>query len=155
MKRVEEQRFEFVLYINKHIICQRYFSIKDFNEDSITSLELKELMDKIVGVNDYPLGIIPNHLKKKSEEYLWKFYNPYNKQTEVPVKNNFEKEDIYDFEIIVDKFVIAQSFFSGNFFPPQVRYQVDIKDLIPQIINEIKETLSKKNYTTKYADVLL
>lgn len=155
MKRVEEQRFEFVLYINKHIICQRYFSIKDFNEDSINSLELKELMDKIVGVNDYPLGIIPNHLKKKSEEYLWKFYNPYNKQTEVPVKNNFEKEDIYDFEIIVDKFVIAQSFFSGNFFPPQVRYQVDIKDLIPQIINEIKETLSKKNYTTKYADVLL
>ena len=144
MKRVEEQRFEFVLYINKHIICQRYFSIKDFNEDSINSLELKELMDKIVGVNDYPLGIIPNHLKKKSEEYLWKFYNPYNKQTEVPVKNNFEKEDIYDFEIIVDKFVIAQSFFSGNFFPPQVRYQVDIKDLIPQIINEIKETLSKK-----------
>lgn len=155
MKRVEEQRFEFVLYINKHIICQRYFSIKDFNEDSINSLELKELMDKIVGVNDYPLGIIPNHLKKKSEEYLWKFYNPYNKQTEVPVKNNFEKEDIYDFEIIVDKFVIAQSFFSGNFFPPQVRYQVDIKDLIPQIINEIKETLSKKNYTTKYADVVL
>lgn len=155
MKKIEEQRFEFVLYINKHIICQRYFSIKDFNEDSIRSIELKNLMDKIVGINDYSLGIIPNHLKKKSEDYLWKFYNPFNKQTEVTVKNNFEKEDIYDFEIIVDKFVIAQSFFSGNYFPPQVRYQVDIKELIPQIIYEIKEALSKKNYTTEYADVVL
>ena len=158
MKKVDEQRFEFVLYINKHIICQRYFNIKDFNEDSLNSLEIKELMDRLVGMNNGQfgtLGLIPDHLKKKSVEYLWKFYNPYNPQPEPQYKNIFEKEDIYDFEIRVDKDAVAQSTFSGNFFPPQIRYQVDIKELIPNIINEIKDSLSKKNYTTEYVDVEL
>lgn len=157
-KKIEEQRFEFILYINKHIICQRYFSIKDYNEKSTNSLELKELMDKIVGMNNDnygTMGIIPTHLKKKAMDYLYKFYNPYNPPKEEPYKNIFEKEDIFDFEIRVDKVTVAQSTFSGNYFPPQIRYQVDIKELIPNIISEIKDTLSQKKYTTEYADVEL
>ena len=154
-KKIEEQRFEFVLYINKHIICQRYFSIRDYNEQSLNSLEIKALIDRIVGVNASSMGYIPYHLKKKSVDYLWRFYNPYNKQTEVNYKNNYEKEDIFDFEIKVDKETVAQSTFSGNLFPPQIRYQVDIKELIPNIISDIKDTLSQKKYTRKYANVVL
>jgi hypothetical protein len=158
MKNKLEERFEFLLYINKHIICQRYFSIKDYNEEVVNSIELKELMDAIVGMNNNDfgsMGIIPKHLKKKSIEYLWKFYNPYMDKKEDPYKNIHEKEDIFDFEIRVDKTPIAQSTFSGNFFPPQVRYQVDIKELIPNIINEIKNTLTQKKYETTYANVEL
>lgn len=157
-KKVEEQRFEFVLYINKHIICQRYFNIRDYNEESVKSIEIKELMDRIVGMNNGThgsMGIIPTHLKKKSLEFLWKNYNPYYPQKEDAYKNIFEKEDIFDFEIKVDKASVAQSTFSGNFFPPNVRYQVDIKELIPTIISEIKDSLSEKNYTKNYADVAL
>jgi hypothetical protein len=154
-KKIEEQRFEFVLYINKHIICQRYFSIRDYNEQSLKSLELKALMDRIAGVNASSMGVIPSHLKKKSIDYLWRFYNPYNKQTEVSYRNNYEKEDTFDFEIRVDREVVAQSTFSGNFFPPQIRYQVDIKELIPNIIADIKDTLSQKKYTRKYANATL
>jgi len=148
-KKIEEQRFEFLLYINKHIICQRYFNIKDFNEKSVKSLELKELMDRIVGMNNGnfgSMGIIPRSLKNKAVDYLWKNFNPYNMKNDEP-KNNFEKEDIFEFEIRVDKNPIAKSAFSGNWFPPQVRYQVDIKEIIPQIITEIKDSLSEKKYT--------
>ena len=157
-KKVEEQRFEFVLYINKHIICQRYFNIRDYNEKSIVSLEIKELMDRICATTSQEngtMGMIPSHLKKKSMEYLWKNYNPYYPQKEVVYKNIFEKEDIFDFEIRVDKSAVAKSTFSGNFFPHEVRYQVDIKELIPNLITEIKDYLSQKNYTTSYADVAL
>lgn len=157
-RKMEEQRFEFVLYINKHIICQRYFNIKDYNEKSVNSLEMKELMDRIVGMNNGShgnMGIIPAHLKNRSIEYLWKNYNPYYPQKEDVYKNIFEKEDTFHFEIKVDKVTVAQSVFCGNFFPQQVRYQVDIKEIIPSIISEIKDYLSEKKYTTKYADVAL
>jgi hypothetical protein len=92
-----------VLYINKHIICQRYFSIKDFNEKSLKSYELKLLMDRLIGMGNGPdgrMGIITSQLKKKSVDYLWKFYNPYNPPKAEDYKNNFEKEDFFDFEII-------------------------------------------------------
>jgi len=156
VKKIEEQRFEFVLYINKHIICQRYFSIKDFNEKSLKSLELKELMDKIVGMNNGSfgtLGIIPASFKKKSIDFLWKNYNPYLPAKAEMYKNIFEKEDMFDFEIKVDKNVVAKSCFSGNYFPQNVRYQVDIKEIIGQIISEIRYALSQKKYTNKYGEV--
>ena len=86
--RIEDQRFEFVLYINDHIICQRYFNIRDYNEDSVKSLEMKDLMDNIVGMNNGDfgsLGIIPRYLKNKSVDYLWDNYNPYMPQKEETV----------------------------------------------------------------------
>jgi hypothetical protein len=148
-KKIEEQRFEFILYINDHIICQRYFNIRDFNEDSLNSLELKELMDNIVGMNNGQygsLGIIPRYLQNKSKDYLWDNYNPYFTQKEETTKNIFEKLDNFQFEIKVDKNSVAKSEFCGNYFPPKVRYAVDVREIIPSIMSEIRHSLSQKNY---------
>lgn len=148
-KKIEEQRFEFVLYINDHIICQRYFNIRDYNEESINSFEMKELMDNIAGMNNGAWGeqgIIPKHLKKKAVDYLWDNYNPYYIQPEEGAKNIFEKIDNFQFEIKVDKVSVGKSQFSGNYFPPKVRYAVDIKEIIPSIMAEIRAFLSQKNY---------
>jgi hypothetical protein len=81
----EELKYQFVLYINENIICQRYFNIYDFNEDSLNSIEIKDLMDAITGINNGKYssqGIIPRHLKQKSIKYLWDTYNPYFLQNE-------------------------------------------------------------------------
>jgi len=141
-----EERFEFVLFINDHIICQRYLNIRDYNEDAIKSLELKDLADSIVGVNNGSfgeVGIIPKHLKNKAIEYLWSNYNPYYTKPETTT----DKIDNFQFEVRVDKKVVLSSGFSGNLFPPRVRYAVDIKEIIPSIMSEIRYYLSQKNYT--------
>jgi hypothetical protein len=149
-KKIEEQRFEFILYINNHIICQRYLNIRDFNEKSVNSYEMKELMDSICGMNNGDfgsLGIIPNYLKGKSKNYLWHNYNPYSEQEEVEYKDIFEKPDDFQFEIRIDKKTVAKSVFSGNFFPQKVRYAVDIKEIIPAIMGEMRYYLSLKEYS--------
>jgi len=148
-KKIEEQRFEFILYINNHIICQRYFSIRNFNEDSIQSYEMKELMDEICGVNNGQLGtmgIIPNYLKNKSQDFIWSMYNPYSTNADFPIKNNFDKNDEFQFEIKVDKKSVAKTSFSGGYFPPKIKYAVDIKEIIPSIMAEIREFLSRGIY---------
>jgi hypothetical protein len=150
VKKIEEQRFEFVLYINDHIICQRYFNIRDYNEDSINSWEMKELIDNIAGMNIDSfgtMGIIPSHLKAKSIDYSWDNYNPYYLQQEDASKVNTEKVDNFQFEIKVDKVSVAKTQFSGNVFPSKVRYAVNIKDLIPTIMAEIRHFLSQKKYS--------
>lgn len=69
----EPLRFEFLFCINNHIICQRFFNVRDYNEDVLQSLELKDLIDSIAGTNESiaPLGIIPAFLKEKSVDFLW------------------------------------------------------------------------------------
>ena len=144
--KIEEQRFEFVFYINNHIICQRYFNIRDFNENYT---DVKELMDNITGMNNGEwgdLGIIPKFLKKRAVDYLWDNYNPYYQPEEnaKPSSDKIDKIDNFQFEIKIDKKTIAKSQFSGNPFPPKVRYSVDIREITPLIMGEIRYFLSQK-----------
>lgn len=158
-KKIEEQRFEFVLFINNHIVCQRYFNIRDFNPDILRSLDLKELMDTITGVSNNGImgdfGIIPKFLKNNSVNFLWESYNPYDPQIESGAKNTYEKVDDFQFEIKIDKNVVAQSSFSGNLFQPKVRYAVQIKEIIHSIMAEIRHFFSQKKYNKVEANALL
>ena len=147
-EKLKEQRFEFVLLMDeKKIICQRFFNIRDFNEDSLNSYELKELMDRLCSMCDEygELGLIPNHLKNKSVDYLWSTYNPFAEPSEQYVKGITDKVNDFQFEIKVDKKTVAKSTFSGNYFPLKVRYFVDIREIIPAIMVEIRDFLSRKN----------
>ena len=145
----EELRYQFVLYINDNIICQRYFNIIGFDEESVDSLEIKDLMESIAGMNNGShgsLGIIPRYLQKKSLTYMWDNYNPYSIQQEENIKSIFDRKDNFQFEIKVDEKTIAKTEFSGNFFPPKIRYAVDVREIIPAIMNEIRTSLSQKKY---------
>ena len=157
----EDFRFEFVLYINNgrrkedgnNIICQRLFDVKGYNEEALKSLEIKELMETIGGVENGQvgsMGIIPNHFKKLCKKASWDTYNPYRINTGDENRNIFEHEDVFTFEIKVDKKVVATTEFSGNWFQTDVRYQVNIREIIPEIIEEIQDFFSRNEYTTTY-----
>jgi hypothetical protein len=149
-KKIEEQRFEFVLYINNNIICQRYFNIYDFNEDSIKSLELKEMMDNIAGMSNGGfggMGIIPNYLKQKSLNYLWDNYNPYSIQNDESYKAPAKKGDVFKFEFKVDKRSVSEIEFPNDFFTLNPKVNIDIREIIPSIMTEIRQSLNQKNYT--------
>ncbi len=175
-RKIEQHPFEFVLRINGNIICQRYFNIHNFNPDVIESLEMKELLDSIAGMNNNDfgqMGIIPKFLKDRSSEYIQFFEdNPHlsYKAGEESEKNIWAKEDNYTFEIKIDDEVVGLILFSGNVFPPKIRYKVNLKhktniwgereldengkaihlDIIPSIVKEIKKTFSQKTYTKDY-----
>lgn len=149
-KKIEEQRFEFVFYVNNNIICQRYFHIYDFNDDSLKSLELKEMMDNIGGMNNGQFGeqgIIPNFLKTKSLNYLWENYNPYATQNDDSYKAPAKKGDIFKFEFKVDKKSVSEIQFSNEFFTLNPKINVDIREIIPTVMSEIRQSTSQKNYT--------
>jgi len=139
------KKCEFILYINKNIICQRYFNVKGFNKKSLNSMDLYYCVNDVV-------GIIEKDLNNKSVDYLWKGYNPYLKQDEEQIvkEDIYENEDIFDFEIRVDDKVVIAKQFSGNVYQQRVRYSVDIRKLIPSIINRITETLSEEKLDVEY-----
>ena len=146
------QKFEFVFRINNNIICQRYFSLDGYNRNVLKSDELKTLMDSIAGMNNGDFGscgIIPKFLKDKSVDYLWDRFDPYSevrREEDASEKDIFKNEEVFTFEIKVDKNVVAKSTFSGNWFPTVVRYQVNIKPIIPNIIEEINEFFTREQY---------
>jgi len=76
-RKIEQYPFEYMLRINGNVICQRFFNVYNFNPDVIDSLEMKELLDDIAGMNNGDwgaMGIIPNFLKDKTSAYLHHFH---------------------------------------------------------------------------------
>lgn len=144
------KKFEFVLYINGNIICQRYFTVKDFNPNSIRSIEAKDCVDSCV-------FLIEKDLKEKTFEYLYKSYNPYKEQTqeEIVYENIYDEEDVFDFEIKTDDKIIARKRFTGNVYPQRIRYSVDVRKIIPSLIKEIQETFSGENFNVEYCGISL
>ena len=139
--------YEFLFLINGNPIVGRNFPIHRYNRDSICSIELKEIVDDCV-------DILKNHFKNNSYDYLYRYYNPFHRVEENTdqVKNIYENEDIFTFQIKVHGDVVAERMFSGNDYPPKVRYDVDIRKILPKIIDQIQQGLSQKNYTKKYGD---
>ena len=70
-------------------------------------------------------------------------------------KNIYDNEDVFTFQIKVKGKVVAQKIFSGNDYPPKVRYDVDIRSIIPEIIATIQQGLTLKNYTQEYCGYAL
>lgn len=150
MRKIEKTPYEFYLYINGNIIVQRYFNIKGYNSNALRSMEIREMIDDID-------TMIQNDFKKKTEDYLYTYYNPYDVQLESDIQrtNIFEVEDFFDIEVKVnDKTAIIKRF-SGNVYPPKVRYSTNIRELIPDIIYRIQDTLSQKKYEMSYGELAL
>lgn len=158
----DEPRFEFLLYVNNNIICQRGFNIRDYDEkftDVVESneirvfpefSEIKDLMDSLTGMNNGvfgELGMIPNYLKSKSMNYLWENYNPFTYQGSDSYKSPNKKGDVFQFEIKADNITLAKSEFPNEFFTLNPKINVDIREIIPEIIKEIRYYLSLKNYS--------
>jgi len=145
-KEIEKMPYEFILYINNHIVCQRYFNIRGFNTKSISSIELREVIED-------SCNLIKRHLKEKTFEYLYKYFNPYENQTleSIDRRNIYENEDFFDLEIKYEdngkRRSMIKERFTGNVYPPKVRYSVDIRELIPSVISIIQDGLTQKNYT--------
>jgi len=151
-KNYENLPFEFYLRINgnERPIVGRNFNVRGYNSKSLRSMDIKYCVDEVV-------GMIQDQFRSKSEDYLYRYYNPYSTQNpeDIEVKDLFEEEDLFSFEIKVHGNLVAQKQFSGNWYPPKVRYDVDIRKLIPGIISKIQKTLSSKNLTTEYAGIAL
>lgn len=160
-KKIEVERFEFSFFVNDNIICQRYFKIRDFDEnlaplDEATArvykrninkeldkiVTLKELAESVAGV-DY--GIIPTYLKKKSVDYLWDNYKPYYAQNEDSYRTPPKKGDVFQFEVKVDTVSILKAEFPNEYFTLNTKINVDIREVIQEIITEIRYFLSVKN----------
>jgi len=153
-KNYENLPYEFLLLINNKPIVGRNFSIRGYNSDSLRSIELKETIDDAI-------YIIKEQFKDRSMDYLYKYYNPYITQEEKELSdrtknvNIYDNEDIFTFQIKVNGKIVAESIFSGNDYPPKIRYDVNIREIISEIIATIQQGLSLKKYTKQYCGYAL
>ena len=139
MKTFPVQNYDFELLINNKIICKRYFNIINYNNNCKKSYEIKEMISDLILT-------IENQLKLKSINSLWDSYNPYVSKNVSNVTERNNKNDMFKLNISVDSKIIISGYFDGNKYQPKIRYQVDIKPIIPTLMKTIRFYMSFSDY---------
>lgn len=136
-----KERFQFILYINDNIICQRYFKINGFNPEVLESVELKHTLDECV-------RMIQEDLEYKSRVFQWYtsneplkltgFANPseatYFSYPEELVDTYGDNERLEPYEVtfkfafLVDGKSVYTRIWDGTNYPKYVRNGVDLSN---------------------------
>jgi hypothetical protein len=131
----EQRKFEFTVYLNDNIIVQRYFNVIGFNNKAINSMNFKEVVD-------YNRDVIQLHMKNKTLDFMNDNHRAFYENA------SFEQNDLKDVMKIVvrmDEKVIAYREWDATIYPVKVRYTVDIREHIYEMITRIQKCLSEKN----------
>lgn len=120
-----KERFEFKLTIGDNIICQRYFKINNFNEQSIRSFELVDTIRNVVKTID-------DELKSKTLDYLEIFSPMYFNSLEEMAKyfeNPYNRKRMRLGEGIVVKGEKVDYFWSDKDEPRALNFKFDDGEL--------------------------
>lgn len=134
-REYKEERFEYAVYVNDHIICKRNFKIFNFVEGSMETMEFKEKCDSVV-------KMIDDDLKSKSRVYLWRYFNPEFPDAEEELVSPLIEPWTYTFKFAVydNKREVYARIWDGYGYPKFIRDRVDLSNKYVRVMSKDGQT---------------
>jgi hypothetical protein len=135
-------KFEFLLSLEGHIVCQRFFNVRDHVDQARRSMDLHYYVKNIC--EDFM-----EDLKIKSSNYLCENQN-YILHSEVVDESAISEKEYFLLEIKLGEDVFIQRQFPAYLYHPKARYTVDIRPRLKIILSDLTDILSSEELETSY-----
>ena len=135
-------KFEFLLSLEGHIVCQRFFNVRDHIDQARRSMDLHYYVKNIC--EDFM-----EDLKIKSSNYLCENQN-YILNSEVVDESATTEKEHFLLEIKIGDDVFIQRLFPAYVYHPKARYTVDIRPRLKRILSDLTDILSSEELETSY-----
>ena len=135
-------KFEFLLSLEGHIVCQRFFNVRDHVDQARRSMDLHYYVKNIC--EDFM-----EDLKIKSSNYLCENQN-YIPNSEVVDESATTEKEYFLLEIKLGDDVFIQRQFPAYVYHPKARYTVDIRPRLKRILSDLTDILSSEELETSY-----
>ena len=143
MREQEITKMEFLLTVNEKIIVQRFFNVKGYRHENRNSMEVLHLVDEI-------RDNIRHDLKMKTVVYLLENSDLIEANPEVMNTSMTDGPESFNIYVKVNDKTICHRRFDAKLFPPKVRYTVDVRPHIKNILSGLTDIFSAKNLTFEY-----
>jgi hypothetical protein len=139
----EAVKLEFLMTVNNNIIVQRFFNVRDFNPDAKNSIELYQYIKDLKEDLGY-------ELKMKSTSYL--VDNKFEIINNPAILNTSFTDGPEFFNIFIKQndMTICHRQFDAKIYPPKIRYTVDIRPYIKNILYSLTDIFSHEDLTYEY-----
>jgi hypothetical protein len=148
MKEQEITKMEFLVTLNENIIVQRFFNVKGYNPKSKNSYELYQFIKDIKETIQYDL-------KMKTVVYMIDNRDLIEHDPKVMETSYTDDAEIFNIYVKVNDETICHRIFDGKLFPPKVRYTVDLRPFLKEILRGLTDILSELRLTYEYLDYQL
>jgi hypothetical protein len=148
MKEQTTTKLEFLMKVNNNIIVQRLFNIKDYNPKAKASIELYNL------IREFKIDL-EKELKMKTATYM--LDNMYEIMNNPAILDTSYTDGPESFSVYIkegDK-TICHREFDAKIYPPKIRYTVDVRPHLKNLLMSLTDIFSSKNLTYKYLEVSL
>jgi hypothetical protein len=131
-------KVEFLMTLNNNFVVQRFFNVKGFNEKAKNSVELT---DYIKDLSDY----LKTKLRNKCVVYMLENRYQIEEDPTILETSKTDGPEVFNIILKVGNETICHRIIDAKVYPPKVRYTLDIRPDIKNILRELTDILSDKN----------
>ena len=135
-------KVEFLITLNNNFVVQRFFNVKGYNPQVKNSMELYSYV-RYLGDD------LMSKLKKKCVVYMLENRFQIEEDPTVLETSNTEGPEVFNIILKVGNETICHRILDAKAYPPKVRYTLDIRPSIKNILRELTDILSDKNLSYK------
>jgi len=146
MKEQESTKMEFLLTLNDNIVVQRFFNVRGYVPKAKNSLELHEFIKALSEELHY-------YLKMKTVVYMMENQEAIIHDVSIMETSFTEGPENFNIYIKVGDTVLNHRQFDGKLYPPKVRYTVDVRPFLKEVLRELTDIFSNKKLTYKYLEL--
>jgi len=148
MKDQESVKLEFLMMVNDNIIVQRFFNVREFNNEAKNSLELYDLLREFK-------DDIQTQLSLKTVTYMTDNLYEIINNPAILDTSYIDGPEYFNIFIKQNDVTICHRQVDAKVYPPKIRYTVDVRPHLKNLLMNLTDIFSSKNLTKKYMDINL
>ena len=145
MKEQDSTKMEFLLTLNDNIVVQRFFNVKGYNPRAKNSLELYEFIKSLSEELHY-------YLKMKTVVYMLDNKDAIVHDPTIMDTSFTEGPENFNIYVKIGDTTLCHRIFDGKRYPPKVRYTVDVRPFLKELLRELTDIFSSKKLTYEYLE---
>ena len=136
-------KVEFLITLNNNFVVQRFFNVKGYNERAESSVDLYDYVK-------YLSESLQTKLRNKCMVYMLDNRYQIEEDPSILETSNTDGPEIFNIILKVGNKTICHRIIDAKLYPPKVRYTLDIRPDIKNILRELTDILSEKNLSYQY-----
>jgi hypothetical protein len=141
-------KVEFLITLNDNFVVQRFFNVKGFNPKAKGSVELMNYMFDL-------RTDLQTKLRNKCAVYMLENRFQIEEDSAVLDTSNTDGPERFNIILRVGNETICHYIIDAKLYPPKVRYTLDVRPSIKNILRELTDIFSAKNLSYNYLNYSL
>ena len=148
MRDQDQVKMEFLLTLNENIVVQRFFNVRGYNPKARLSTDLYEYMYTVKEV-------LHNYLRMKTVVYMLDNKDAIAYDANVMNTSFTDGPENFHLYVKIGDETICHRIFDGKLYPPKVRYTVDVRPYLKDVLSNLTDIFSKHDLNHEYCGIEL